>query len=155
MAKVSSDTKNLLNNIQAISNKFASERAVRQKATRLSKADFDSLKEAGFLLMAVPEESGGFWRGTPESLGEICQCLRVLFYFWMFACLANLGLPGLSGFVAETAVFYGSYTSLMVSSLLHAIMAETSGDCCHARYDSYGWVYALAFKARFLRTGNT
>ncbi len=78
MAKVSSDTKNLLNNIQAISNKFASERAVRQKATRLSKADFDSLKEAGFLLMAVPEESGGFWRGTPESLGEICQCLRVL-----------------------------------------------------------------------------
>lgn len=50
--------------------------------------------------------------------------MPVLFYFWMFACLANVGLPGLSGFAAETAVYYGSYTSLMVSSLAKAAVAK-------------------------------
>jgi NAD(P)H-quinone oxidoreductase subunit 4 len=34
-----------------------------------------------------------------------------LFYFWMFATMANLGLPGLSGFVGEMTIYYGSYLS--------------------------------------------
>jgi NADH:ubiquinone oxidoreductase subunit 4 (subunit M) len=46
--------------------------------------------------------------------------MPTLFYFWMLAALANLGLPGLSGFVAETAVFYGSFTSWMAQMSGHA-----------------------------------
>ncbi len=48
----------------------------------------------------IAEVGGGLARQTPY-----------IFYFWMLATLANLGLPGLSGFVAEVTVFYGSITS--------------------------------------------
>jgi NADH-quinone oxidoreductase subunit M len=50
-------------------------------------------------------------RQIDEIGGGLAKHMPVLFYFWMFAVLANLGLPGLSGFVAETAVYYGSYMS--------------------------------------------
>ena len=78
MSRTSIDTKSVLDNIQAISEKFASERAIRQKATKLARQDFDILKETGYLLMAVPVELGGFWRSAAQSVGEICNCLRVL-----------------------------------------------------------------------------
>jgi len=38
--------------------------------------------------------------------------------------MANLGLPGLSGFVAEAAVFYGSFTSPMAISAAHGHMVQ-------------------------------
>jgi NADH-quinone oxidoreductase subunit M len=50
-------------------------------------------------------------RQIDEIGGGLAKQMPVLFYFWMFAILANMGLPGLSGFVAETAVYYGAYTS--------------------------------------------
>jgi NADH-quinone oxidoreductase subunit M len=50
-------------------------------------------------------------RLLPEIGGGLAKQMPKLFYFWMFCCMANLGLPGLSGFVGEVAVFYGSYTS--------------------------------------------
>jgi len=50
-------------------------------------------------------------RQLDEIGGGLAKHMPVIFYFWMFAALANLGLPGLSGFVAETAVYYGAYTS--------------------------------------------
>lgn len=46
-----------------------------------------------------------------EIGGGLAKQMPKTFYFWMFAAMANLGLPGLSGFVGEAAVFYGSYTS--------------------------------------------
>ncbi len=50
-------------------------------------------------------------RQLPEIGGGLAKQMPKLFYFWMFCAMANLGLPGLSGFVGEVAVFYGSYTS--------------------------------------------
>ncbi|CAN5470593.1 NADH-quinone oxidoreductase subunit M [soil metagenome] len=50
-------------------------------------------------------------RLLPEIGGGLAKQMPKLFYFWMFCAMANLGLPGLSGFVGEVAVFYGSYTS--------------------------------------------
>lgn len=55
----------------------------------------------------IAEVGGGLAKQTPY-----------IFYFWMLAALANLGLPGLSGFVAEVTVFYGSFVSPMAA--LHA-----------------------------------
>jgi NADH-quinone oxidoreductase subunit M len=63
-------------------------------------------------------------RNIDEIGGGLAKQMPVLFYFWMFACLANLGLPGLSGFVAETAIYYGSFTSVMVSTLVHGILGK-------------------------------
>jgi NADH-quinone oxidoreductase subunit M len=51
--------------------------------------------------------------------------MPTLFYFWMFACLANLGLPALSGFVAETAVYYGAFTSWVATVSPHAETTRT------------------------------
>ncbi len=63
-------------------------------------------------------------RDITEIGGGLAKQMPVLFYFWMFACLANLGLPGLSGFAAETAIYYGSFTSIMVSTLVKGILGK-------------------------------
>jgi len=55
-----------------------------------------------------------------EVGGGLARQMPSIFYFWMLAALANLGLPALSGFVAEATVFYGSFTSPMASMPAHA-----------------------------------
>lgn len=71
-----------------------------------------------FLVGAVYERT--HTRQLGEIGGGLAKAMPVLFYFWMFCALANLGLPGLSGFVAETAVFYGAYTSSWVTQIAAA-----------------------------------
>lgn len=63
-------------------------------------------------------------RQLDEIGGGLANEMPNLFYLWMLAAMANLGLPGLSGFVAEAAVFYGSYTSPMaaVTAPHHALV---------------------------------
>lgn len=51
---------------------------------------------------SLAELGGGFAGPMPQA-----------YYFWMLAVMANLGLPGLAGFVAEVTTFYGAYTSPM------------------------------------------
>ncbi len=58
-------------------------------------------------------------RELGEIGGGLAKSVPYLFYFWMLAALANLGLPGLSGFVAEATVFYGSITSPMALASLY------------------------------------
>ena len=41
-------------------------------------ADFARLNDAGFLLVAVPEEGGGLWRSVAETTRPICEVLRTL-----------------------------------------------------------------------------
>ncbi|MCA9803795.1 MAG: NuoM family protein [Cyanobacteria bacterium HKST-UBA02] len=50
-------------------------------------------------------------RLLPEIGGGLAFKMPILFYFWMFGTMANLGLPALSGFVGEVTVFYGAITS--------------------------------------------
>ena len=50
-------------------------------------------------------------RNINEIGGGLANSMPTSYYFWLLAALANLGLPGLAGFVAEAAVFYGAYTS--------------------------------------------
>ncbi len=59
-------------------------------------------------------------RLLPEIGGGLAQEMPTTFYFWMFTALANLGLPLLSGFVAETATFYGAFTGWAATDGPHA-----------------------------------
>lgn len=54
-------------------------------------------------------------RDLREIGGGLAKQMPFIFYFWMLAAMANLGLPGLAGFVAEAVVFYGTYTSPMAT----------------------------------------
>lgn len=55
-------------------------------------------------------------RDLNEIGGGLAKQMPFVFYFWMLAAMANLGLPGLAGFVAEVVVFYGTYTSPMATA---------------------------------------
>jgi alkylation response protein AidB-like acyl-CoA dehydrogenase len=57
---------------------WKSERAERQIRRHLERADFEALRDAGFLHLVVPEAQGGPWRSVPESTRGICEVLRVL-----------------------------------------------------------------------------
>jgi len=59
-----------------------------------------------------------------ELGGGLAFGMPVLFYFWMFATMANLGLPALSGFVGEVTCFYGAFTSPVATQGAAAVMAK-------------------------------
>jgi alkylation response protein AidB-like acyl-CoA dehydrogenase len=68
----------LCNEIQSIVEVWRSQRADRQMRRHLEQSDFDALREAGFLLTAVPEDAGGLWRDTASSARMVCDTLRLL-----------------------------------------------------------------------------
>ena len=68
----------ILDNIREISTKFAEERNERQRRRELVQADFDQLRDAGFLLTGVPVEHGGIWESAQRSSRTVCEMLRVL-----------------------------------------------------------------------------
>ncbi|MGB2695818.1 MAG: acyl-CoA dehydrogenase family protein [Dehalococcoidia bacterium] len=68
----------VLANVREISEAFAQDRRERQRRRNLDPADFDRLKEAGFLLTGVPAEQGGLWESAPRSTRLICDLLRTL-----------------------------------------------------------------------------
>jgi NADH-quinone oxidoreductase subunit M len=58
-------------------------------------------------------------RQLSELGGGLAAEMPTAFYFWILAAMANLGLPGLAGFVAEVTTFYGAYTSPMANADPH------------------------------------
>lgn len=77
-------------------------------------------------------------RNIAEIGGGLAKEMPCAFYFWMFAAMANLGLPGLAGFVAEVTVFYGSFTSVVANAepgIVHgALIAAATGVILSAGY---------------------
>lgn len=63
-------------------------------------------------------------RNLNELGGGLAFGMPVLFYFWMFATMANLGLPALSGFVGEVTCFYGAFTSPVATAALTGALAK-------------------------------
>src|SRR5262245_5602073 len=57
---------------------WQSERAERQRRRHLGRADFDALRDTGFLLLAVPVDQGGSWESVSDSTAGICAVLRTL-----------------------------------------------------------------------------
>jgi len=72
------DAKVVLSNVREISQSFAEQRVERQQRRSLDLADFDRLREAGFLLTGVPATEGGLWESTAASTRVISELLRVL-----------------------------------------------------------------------------
>jgi alkylation response protein AidB-like acyl-CoA dehydrogenase len=64
--------------VQSIVGAWKPQRAERQARRSLERADFDELREAGFLRAVVPEAMGGLWRDTPSSARIVCELLRLL-----------------------------------------------------------------------------
>jgi alkylation response protein AidB-like acyl-CoA dehydrogenase len=61
-----------------IADEWRGQRAERQGRRQLDRADFDRLRDAGYLDMVVPEAMGGVWRDVPTSTRSICHVLRSL-----------------------------------------------------------------------------
>jgi NADH-quinone oxidoreductase subunit M len=55
------------------------------------------------------------------EFGGLAKVMPRIFFVFMFAAMANLGLPGLSGFVGESMVFYGTYSSAFTGTGLDSI----------------------------------
>ena len=59
------------------------------------------------------------------ELGGLAKSMPKTFFIFKLAAMANLGLPGLSGFVGESLVFYGAFTSLYAGPALPIIKIST------------------------------
>ncbi len=55
-----------------------------------------------------------------DIFGGIGKRMPALMLLYSFACFASLGLPGMSGFVAEYLVFTGSFATLPVATIFSA-----------------------------------
>ena len=49
--------------VAGIAQEWREQRADRQVRRHLERADFDRLRDAGLLLLPVPEDQGGLWLG--------------------------------------------------------------------------------------------
>jgi alkylation response protein AidB-like acyl-CoA dehydrogenase len=72
------DTRTILDNVRAVSTRFATERRERQQRRELVAADFAQLREAGFPLTGVPVDQGGIWESVQQSTRPLCELLRTL-----------------------------------------------------------------------------
>ena len=72
------DAQTVRKNVEEISARFAQERRVRQRRRKMYQADFDHLREAGFLHTVVPMDQGGLWENVERSTRPICELLRTL-----------------------------------------------------------------------------
>ena len=68
----------LASDIAEIAGEWRADRPERQARRSLDPADFERLAKAGFLDVAVPEESGGLWRSVADSTRPIGETLRTL-----------------------------------------------------------------------------
>ena len=72
------DARTILENVRAVSARFATERSERQQRRALDAADFAQLREAGFPLTGVPVDQGGIWQSVRQSTRPLCELLRTL-----------------------------------------------------------------------------
>jgi len=66
------DAQIIFEKIRGLAADFAGERSERQQRRELVQADFDRLRDTGFLLTAVPVEQGGIWESFQRSNRAIC-----------------------------------------------------------------------------------
>lgn len=78
------------------------QRPERQARRHLEQADFDALREAGFLHVAVPHEQGGSWRSVSESTRAVCEVLRTVARADSSVALVSSMHPAVLGFWLAT-----------------------------------------------------
>ena len=62
----------------ALAATWRDDRSERQARRHLEQADFDAIRDAGFLHLVAPEEAGGSWRRREASARGGCEVLRTL-----------------------------------------------------------------------------
>jgi alkylation response protein AidB-like acyl-CoA dehydrogenase len=74
----SPDAASVLRNVEAIAADCAGQRAERQRRRHLDPADFERLREAGFLQACLPAEHGGLWESHRSSDRLVYESVRTL-----------------------------------------------------------------------------
>src|ERR1700752_968302 len=72
------DAARVLANIQALAAEWAGQRAERQRRRHLDPADFERLREAGYLQACLPLEEGGLWESHQRSGVMTYDLVRIL-----------------------------------------------------------------------------
>lgn len=98
------DAARVLTNIQALAAEWAGERAERQRRRHLDPADFERLREAGYIHASLPVEEGGLWESHQRSGVMTCELLRTLAHGDASVALAAAMHP----LVLATAFWLGS-----------------------------------------------
>lgn len=62
--------------VESIAAVWKTQRTERQARRHLERADFDALRDAGFLKAVVPQEMGGRWSDTATSARMVCELVR-------------------------------------------------------------------------------
>ncbi len=106
-----------------------------------------------FLLAGVLYDRTG--DRTITNYSGLASKMPVYFSFTLLAFFASLGLPGLSGFMAELMVFLGAFQSNSVNGLLHESLAivGTFGLVLSAAY--YLWTLQRMFFGGYHLKGNS
>lgn len=68
----------LLTKLAEVAADFAAQREVRQQRRHLERDDFERIAAAGYLLVGVPTDEGGYWESTAKSVRLVCDALRTL-----------------------------------------------------------------------------
>jgi len=92
------DPQAVVDNIRDIAAEFAEERGERQLRRELHRSDFDKIRDAGYLLTAVPVDQGGIWESDERSIRPICDMLRTLAHGDPSIALVSAMHPAVIGF---------------------------------------------------------
>jgi hypothetical protein len=68
----------ILEKAPQLAQEWSAQRQERQQRTKADPADYESLRQLGVHLMAVPVEFGGAWESLSQSARPICTMLRTL-----------------------------------------------------------------------------
>lgn len=60
------------------------------------------------------------------EFGGLAKVMPRTFFIYLLAAMANLGLPALSGFVGESMVFYGTFTSALPAAAIQISVAAAA-----------------------------
>ena len=100
MANLAAD---LDRSIDEIASQWRSERAERQARRHLDRRDFDLLRDAGLLKLAVPESAGGSWHTAASSARRVCEIYRRLASADPSVALVSTMHPTVIGFWLSTS----------------------------------------------------
>lgn len=89
--------------IDEIAAQWRAERAERQARRHLDRRDFDLLRDAGLLKLAVPESAGGSWRNAASSARRVCEIYRRLASADPSVALVSTMHPTVLGFWLSTS----------------------------------------------------
>jgi alkylation response protein AidB-like acyl-CoA dehydrogenase len=78
VAMSSTEIDAIVERVAAIAADWAGERAERQRRRTLDLADFDRVRDAGYLRASLPVDEGGLWKSFPRSSGLTFDLLRML-----------------------------------------------------------------------------